>query len=224
MNLPKLLTEPGWQAALAEVLASEGFNQLEAFITAELEAGFAVYPPLDQIFFALNQLPPQKVRVVILGQDPYHGPGQAHGLSFSVPKGVPAPPSLKNIFKEIRQSLGRAPSQTNLAPWVAQGVLLLNAVLTVQGSAAGSHQGKGWEAVTDRVIEYLSQMPQPVIFLLWGRFARAKKPLIDLAKNFILEAPHPSPLSAHRGFFGCGHFAQVNQILSQRGETPIQWA
>lgn len=224
MILAKFLVEPSWRRALAPVLESEGFARLEAFLASELDQGLRVFPPLDNTFYALNQLPPEKVRVVILGQDPYHGAGQAHGLCFSVPNGVRPPPSLQNIFKEIHQSLGRAPASPNLSPWVAQGVLLLNTVLSVREGQAGSHRGQGWEELTDQVIRVLSEGPRPVVFLLWGGFAKAKRPLIDGRKNAILQAPHPSPLSAHRGFFGCGHFVRVNQILAQQGEPPIEWA
>lgn len=224
MILGKFLSEPGWRAALAPVLESERFKRLEAFIGQELASGRQVFPPLDNVFYALNHLPPEQVRVVILGQDPYHGAGQAHGLCFSVPQGVRPPPSLVNIFKEIGQSYGRAPQSPNLSPWAAQGVLLLNAVLTVREGQAGSHRGQGWEELTDRVIQVLSGTQRPVVFLLWGSFAKAKRPLIDGTRNVILQAPHPSPLSAHRGFFGCGHFVRVNQILAQQGEPPIEWA
>ncbi|OGG99288.1 MAG: uracil-DNA glycosylase [Candidatus Lambdaproteobacteria bacterium RIFOXYD1_FULL_56_27] len=224
MILEKSLTEPLWLEILAPLFSTPGFASLERFIESELAQGKSVYPTLDNVFAALNPLPPPKVQVVILGQDPYHQPGQAHGLCFSVPKGHPAPPSLVNIFTEIERTTGRRPQSPNLAPWVAQGVLLLNTVLTVTESRPGSHKNKGWEPITDRIITTLSQRAEPVIFLLWGAFAQGKRGLINLKVHKVLEAPHPSPLSAHRGFFGCNHFQLANQLLAQQGKPPILWA
>lgn len=224
MILEKSLTEPTWLNLLGPLFSTPGFAELERFIEAELAQGRRVFPTLDNVFAALNPLPPEKVRVVILGQDPYHQPGQAHGLCFSVPRDSAAPPSLVNIFTEIERTTGRRPQSPNLAPWVAQGVLLLNTVLTVTESKPGSHRNKGWEPITDRIISVLSQRTQPVIFLLWGAFAQGKRGLINPRVHQILEAPHPSPLSAHRGFFGCNHFQLANQLLAQQGEPPIQWA
>jgi len=224
MNLVDFLEEPSWAEVLQPVFQSPGFQGLQRFIDGEIDSGKPVYPAQKQVFFALNQLPPERVQVVILGQDPYHGPGQAHGLSFSVPEGVKTPPSLKNIFKELQRSTGHCPESTDLSPWVNQGVLLLNSVLTVNGSKAGSHQKKGWEEVTDAVICHLSQTEQPMVFLLWGGFAQSKRPLIDDTKNYILETSHPSPLSAYRGFLGCDHFVLVNQWLAKQGKPPILWS
>jgi len=224
MIINRFLTEPGWLGGLSKLFESEPFLKLEGFIEGELARGVRVYPTLDNVFYSLNILPPERVRVVILGQDPYHGPGQAHGLCFSVPMGLGLPPSLVNIYKELESDLGRRPQTGNLTAWAEQGVLLLNTVLTVTEGQAGSHQNRGWEQVTDQVISMVSASPRPVVFLLWGSFAKAKKGLIDLAKNQVLEAPHPSPLSAHRGFFGCRHFSKTNQFLVELGEDPIEWA
>lgn len=184
-----------------------------------------VYPKGQYIFRALDSCPLSKVKVVILGQDPYHGEGQAEGLSFSVPRNVSIPPSLVNIKKEIETDLGipSVISDGHLMPWVDQGVLLLNATLTVEKDKAGSHQGWGWETFTDKIIEVLSHQNQSIVFMLWGAYARRKGAMVDTKKHLVLEAPHPSPLSAHRGFFGCKHFSQANDFLISRGLQPINW-
>ena len=184
-----------------------------------------IYPPGKLIFNALDSTPFDRVKVVILGQDPYHGPGQAHGLCFSVPKGVPAPPSLVNIYKEIQNDLGLTPpGHGNLQSWADQGVLLLNAVLTVERGQASAHQGKGWERFTDRIVAELNQGREKLVFLLWGSYATRKGEIIDRERHLVLTAPHPSPLSAHRGFFGCRHFSKANSWLERQGMAPIHWA
>ena len=183
-----------------------------------------VYPPEDLIFNAFKLTPLEKVKVVIVGQDPYHGQGQAHGLCFSVNAGIKLPPSLKNIFKELHTDLGiPVPTSGNLESWAKQGVLLLNAVLTVRSGEPGSHQNRGWEQFTDRVIRLLSEKKHRVVFLLWGRYAQAKESLIDKQKHFILKAAHPSPFSAYQGFFGCRHFSQTNKILQKEDMEPVEW-
>jgi uracil-DNA glycosylase len=199
-------------------------EQLSAFLRAELRAGQTIYPPPKRIFAALDATPFDRVKVVILGQDPYHGPGQAHGLCFSVLPGVPIPPSLQNIFAELEQDLGIArPDHGCLLPWAHQGVLLLNAVLTVERGRAGSHQGRGWEGFTDAIIEHLNRERDGLVFLLWGSPAQSKGRLVDAQRHRVLKAPHPSPLSAHRGFFGCCHFSKTNQWFADRGQAPIDW-
>lgn len=215
---------PGWYEPLEQAFLSPEFARLKAFLIAD-RATHVVYPKARDIFAAFHHTPFDKVRVVILGQDPYHGPDQAHGLCFSVPKGVPPPPSLQNIFKELHRDPGMPiPTNGDLTAWADQGVLLLNATLTVRASEAGSHQGKGWEYFTDEVIRQVSARHSGVIFLLWGRFAQNKAALIDTDRHYVLKAPHPSPLSAHRGFIGCGHFSKVNELLSAQGTTPIDWS
>lgn len=212
-----------WKEILNEEFKQPYFESLKGFLVEERKT-YAVYPPGRSIFEAFNLTPFSKVRVVILGQDPYHGPGQAHGLCFSVPAGVPFPPSLQNILKELESDLGiPCPGSGDLTPWARQGVLLLNATLTVRANMAGSHQGHGWEQFTDSVIRNLSEHRQGIVFLLWGNYARNKKSLIDLTKHFILEAPHPSPLSVYRGFFGCRHFSTANQWLAEYGFQPVDW-
>lgn len=214
----------GWYAVLEPEFGAPYFADLRTFLIGERER-HTVYPPGTRIFAAFNATPFDKVRVVILGQDPYHGPDQAHGLSFSVPEGVPPPPSLANIFVELQRDLGIPRSRHgDLSSWARQGVLLLNATLTVRASTAGSHQGKGWERFTDAAIRGLSERHQGLIFLLWGRFAQQKASLIDADRHYILQAPHPSPLSAHKGFIGCGHFSRVNELLIAQGKPPIDWA
>lgn len=209
--------------ALIQEFNSEYFNNLKTFLIGEKEK-YKVYPPGSQIFSAFDHTPFDQVKVVILGQDPYHGAGQAHGLCFSVPEGMALPPSLLNIYKEIEGDLGiNTPRSGNLSNWAKQGVLLLNATLTVRANQAGSHQGKGWEEFTNAAISKLSELRNGLVFLLWGNYARAKKELIDESKHHILEAPHPSPFSANRGFFGCRHFSRTNELLSQSGKTPIDW-
>jgi uracil-DNA glycosylase len=197
---------------------------LGAFLRAHKGQGTRVYPPGAQMFAALEATPFEEVKVVVLGQDPYHGPGQAHGLSFSVPPGVDIPPSLLNIFKELERDLGLPrPDHGYLMPWAKQGVLLLNAVLSVEAGRAGAHQGKGWEGFTDAAVDALNREREGLVFLLWGSYAQAKGRLIDASRHCVLKAPHPSPLSAHRGFLGCGHFSSANRWLQGRGHKPIDW-
>lgn len=213
-----------WQVPLQEEFDADYMVQLSAFLRDEKRKGNTIYPKGAHIFNALDNTLPEQVKVVILGQDPYHGPGQAHGLSFSVPAGVPIPPSLKNIYKELSQDVAFTPPRDgNLTAWAKQGVLLLNAVLTVEKGKAGSHQGKGWERFTDAVIQYLSDQGQHIAFLLWGAYAQKKGSIIDRSKHLVLHAPHPSPLSAHRGFFGCRHFSQANTYLERHDRCPIDW-
>jgi uracil-DNA glycosylase len=213
-----------WQQQVGWYLASDSMQSLSRFIRQEQANGKVIYPPNAQMFAAFNATPFEKVKVVILGQDPYHGPGQAHGLSFSVPDGVPPPPSLVNIFKELSREYGNAtPQSGNLTAWANQGVLLLNAVLSVENAKPGSHQNKGWEAFTDEVIRQISTQRESVVFMLWGAYAQAKGKIIDNQRHCVLRAPHPSPLSAYRGFIGCGHFSSANRYLQGRGIKPIDW-
>ncbi len=212
-----------WNPILREQLDQPYWAELQAFVAAE-RADHVVFPPADQVFAALHLTPFSDVRVVILGQDPYHGPGQAHGLSFSVRPGVPKPPSLLNMFKELQADLGCPISKEgNLDGWARQGVLLLNATLTVRAHTAASHQGKGWERFTDAVIAAVNAKPERVVFVLWGAFARKKRALIDESRHVIVESAHPSPLSAHNGFFGSRPFSAVNQALVDVDQTPIEW-
>ena len=216
--------EASWKKVLWEEFQSDTFQSLRSFLKDE-KSRYTIYPPGPLIFNAFNSTPLGKVKVVILGQDPYHGPGQAHGLCFSVPQGIKAPPSLVNIFKELQSDLGiPIPSHGNLQKWADQGVLLLNATLTVRAATAGSHQKRGWEPFTDRAIEMVSRNAEHVVFLLWGRYAQAKVPLIDTTRHLVLKAAHPSPLSAHNGFMGCRHFSQANQYLEQKGLDPVDWS
>lgn len=225
MSGERLKLETSWKQRLGGVFATPELQQLAAFLRAEKAAGKVIYPPGSQIFAALDSTPFDRVKVVILGQDPYHGPGQAHGLCFSVAPGVAVPPSLQNIFKEIARDLDLPrPTHGCLTSWAKQGVLLLNAVLTVERGLAGSHQGKGWEILTDACIEALNREREGLVFLLWGSHAQAKGRLIDNQRHLILKAPHPSPLSAHRGFLGCGHFSRANRYLEQCGRSPIDWS
>ena len=215
--------EKSWQEVLQTEFDKPYFENLVGFVKQEY-ASNTIFPPAGQIFNAFNTCPFNNVKVVILGQDPYHGPGQAHGLCFSVNDGIQFPPSLQNIFKEITADLGiPAPKTGNLTRWAEQGVLLLNATLTVRASQAGSHQGKGWEEFTDAVIKTISEKAENVVFILWGSYAIKKKSLINPSKHCILTAPHPSPLSSYRGFFGCKHFSQTNTYLTSKGKTPIEW-
>ncbi|MBN1115668.1 MAG: uracil-DNA glycosylase [Bacteroidales bacterium] len=215
--------EESWKELLSKEFESDYFLQLREFLVEEKEK-FRVYPPGSQIFNAFNLTPLESVRVVIIGQDPYHGHGQAHGLCFSVPAGVNPPPSLVNIFKEINNDLGLpVPAHGNLEKWAKQGVLLLNATLTVRANQAGSHQGKGWEQFTDSVIQKLSAKKTGLVFILWGKFAQAKAELIDDKRHYILKAAHPSPFSAYNGFFGCRHFSKTNEILKRHGFEGIDW-
>lgn len=221
----KIDLEPSWLARLEPEFEKEYMLQLREFLLQRKQAGARIYPPGPKIFNALNSCPFDRVRVVILGQDPYHGPGQAHGLCFSVRLGVPTPPSLVNIFKEIESDLGiQPPDHGNLRSWANQGVLLLNAVLTVERGTAGAHQGKGWEQFTDRIVALLNDEREHLVFLLWGSYAMKKGAGIDRDRHLVLKAPHPSPLSAHRGFFGCRHFSAVNQYLKQHGTKEIDWS
>ena len=215
--------EPSWKEALAGEFEKPYFASLVRFLHEEKAAGKVIYPPGSQIFRAFDLTPVPAVKVVILGQDPYHGPGQAMGLSFSVPDGVMAPPSLKNIFREIETDLGvRMSGRPNLEKWARQGVLLLNSVLTVQAGMPTSHGRIGWQEFTDAVISYLSAHCEGIVFLLWGRYAAEKAALIDASRHHVLTAAHPSPL-ARGAFFGCRHFSRTNQILLSEGKTPIDW-
>jgi uracil-DNA glycosylase len=222
MSEPRI--EKGWLQVLKSEFEKPYFAALREFLVNE-KRQFKVFPPGDRIFAAFDHTPFEKVKVVILGQDPYHGDGQAHGLCFSVPKGVPHPPSLINIFKELQSDLGISPPVSgNLEKWADQGVLLLNATLTVRAHQAGSHQQKGWETFTDEVIRQLSARHNGLVFILWGSYAQAKGALVDTGKHHILKSVHPSPLSVYRGFFGCRHFSQTNQLLVNEGKTAIDWS
>ncbi len=217
-----------WRSVLDPVLASPGSRQLGGFLKAEEAAGKAIYPPRGTRLAALELTPLDTVKVVILGQDPYHGPGQAHGLSFSVQDGVKVPPSLVNIYKELASDLGLPiPRHGNLTNWARQGVLLLNAALTVEDGQPGSHQGRGWEAITDAVVAAVAAKADPCVFLLWGSHAQRKAqsvPGLMSSHHLVLTAPHPSPLSAHRGFLGCRHFSQANVFLEAKGRGGVDWA
>ncbi|WP_395679139.1 uracil-DNA glycosylase [Dokdonella sp.] len=224
MSEDRVRLEPTWKARVGTMFEQPSMLALAEFLRAEKRAGKVIYPPGPQIFAALDCTPFDAVKVVILGQDPYHGPGQAHGLCFSVRPGVPVPPSLENIFKELQRDLGIArPDHGCLLPWARQGVLLLNAVLTVEHGLAGSHAGKGWEGFTDACVDALNRERENLVFLLWGSYAQAKGKLIDRQRHLVLKAPHPSPLSAHRGFIGCGHFSRANEYLRDRGHGPVDW-
>lgn len=215
--------EPSWKKALSGEFDELYFQELATFVKSEYQTT-TVYPPPQFIFAALDHCPFDQVKVVILGQDPYHGPSQANGLCFSVNDGVPFPPSLLNIFKELRDDVGKPIPQTgNLDHWAKQGVLLLNATLTVRGGQAGSHQNKGWERFTDAVVKVLSDQKEDLVFLLWGNYAQKKGQVINRTKHLVLETVHPSPLSAHAGFFGCRHFSQTNVYLMLHGKDPINW-
>lgn len=212
-----------WKKLLDNEFEKEYFIQLKEFIRAEYRTK-TVFPPAKNIFRAFDLVPPEEIKVVILGQDPYHGVGQAHGLCFSVPENIIPPPSLKNIFREIESDMGTMQNSSgNLERWAKQGVFLLNAALTVEMGKANSHQKAGWHTFTDRVIEIISQNCDNVVFMLWGNFARQKRGLINAHKHLILEAAHPSPLSAHNGFFGCRHFSKANEWLAQNGKIPVNW-
>ncbi len=220
----RLKLEPSWKARVGDWFLRDDMRQLAAFLRERKAKGARIFPPGPQIFAAFDATPFDEVKVVILGQDPYHGYGQAHGLCFSVLPDVAPPPSLENIFKEIEGDLGiPRPDHGYLMPWARPGVLLLNAVLTVEDGRAGAHQGKGWEGFTDHVIETLSREREHLVFLLWGSYAQKKGAVIDARRHCVLRAPHPSPLSAHRGFFGCGHFSAANKYLQQHGMKPIDW-
>jgi uracil-DNA glycosylase len=220
----KLKLDPSWKARVGDLFERPEMRNLSEFLRAEQKAGKTIYPAPRRIFAALDATPFEQVKVVILGQDPYHGPDQAHGLCFSVLPGVQAPPSLLNIFAEIKRDLHIAPPDHGcLVPWARQGVLLLNSVLTVERGLAGSHQGKGWEGFTDAVVDRLNREREGLVFLLWGSYAQAKGKLIDTSRHRVLKAPHPSPLSAHRGFIGCGHFSLTNSWLADHQMSPIDW-
>ncbi|MBG3080111.1 uracil-DNA glycosylase [Proteus mirabilis] len=214
-----------WHDVIGAEKEKPYFHQIMSQVAQQREAGKIIYPPQEDVFNAFRFTPFENVNVVILGQDPYHGPNQAHGLSFSVRPGVPAPPSLVNMYKELEKEYPdfKRPNHGYLESWAKQGVLLLNTVLTVEKGQAHSHANYGWEIFTDAVIEQINQRREGVIFLLWGAHAQKKGRFIDTKKHVILKAPHPSPLSAHRGFLGCGHFKQANDILQQQGRTPINW-
>ncbi|MBX2925978.1 MAG: uracil-DNA glycosylase [Chitinophagaceae bacterium] len=217
--------EPGWKEVLKEEFSKPYFEQIVLFLKTEKMAGKTIYPPGPLIFNAFGQTPFNEVKVVIIGQDPYHGPGQAHGLCFSVQDGVPPPPSLVNIFKEIQTDIGISmpAGKGNLTHWAQQGVLLLNAALTVRANEPFSHSKIGWAQFTDAVISKIVEQKSGVVFLLWGKFAQEKQALIDETKHFVLKAAHPSPFSADRGFFGCKHFSKTNTLLLQQGKDPIDW-
>lgn len=216
--------EESWKKELNDEFSKAYFTGIVDFLKAEKALKKTIYPPGSLIFNAFAQTPFDKVKVVILGQDPYHGPGQAMGLSFSVPDGIPQPPSLQNIFKELHSDIGMPiPKTGNLTPWAKQGVLLLNASLTVRANEANSHSKIGWTVFTDAVIKKISDEKSGVVFLLWGRFAQEKQTLIDVSKHHVLKAAHPSPLSAHNGFFGCKHFSKTNELLIKEGKQPIDW-
>ncbi|MBR5858837.1 MAG: uracil-DNA glycosylase [Clostridia bacterium] len=214
-----------WDALLAPEAEKEYYKSLRAFLKSEyLCSGVPIYPAMNDIFNAFRYTDYNDVRAVILGQDPYHGEGQAHGLCFSVKRGIAQPPSLVNIFKELKSDLGIEPANHGeLTQWTKQGVMLLNSVLTVRGGFAGSHRGKGWETFTDRAISLLNEREQPIVFILWGGYARAKKSLITNKHHLVLEAAHPSPLSAYNGFFGCKHFSKCNEFLRSLGKEEIDW-
>lgn len=225
MTQGRLRLEPSWKARVGQWFEREDMQALAAFLRERRAAGARIHPDPPNIFAAFDATPFDAVKVVILGQDPYHGPGQAHGLCFSVLPGVPVPPSLDNIYKELHRDLGFArPDHGYLMPWAERGVLLLNAVLTVEEGRAGSHQGKGWEGFTDHVVDVLNREREGLVFLLWGSYAQAKGKVIDTRRHRVLKAPHPSPLSAHRGFLGCGHFSATNDYLARQGAGPIDWS
>ena len=224
-NSATIKLHPEWVAVLSDEFDQDYMRELKVFLLKRKQEGAVIYPPGAEIFNALDSTPLSEVKVVILGQDPYHGPGQAHGLCFSVREGVPAPPSLVNIFRELESDLGLAvPRHGHLQRWAEQGVLLLNAVLTVERGQAGAHQGKGWEHFTDAVVAAVNQRCEHVVFLLWGAQAQRKGAAIDTTRHLVLKAPHPSPLSAHRGFFGCAHFSTANRWLQNHAISPVNWA
>ncbi|MEL7533707.1 MAG: uracil-DNA glycosylase [Bacteroidota bacterium] len=216
--------EEGWKKALWDEFAKPYFVELKNFLLSERQAKMTVFPPAKLIFNAFNTTPFDKVKVVVIGQDPYHGPGQAHGLSFSVPQGIKAPPSLKNIYKELATDVDfTIPNHGNLESWAEQGVLMLNSMLTVRAHTPASHQKKGWETFTSVAIQKLNEQREGIVFLLWGRYAQQKGMIIDPAKHHVLKAAHPSPFAAHNGFFGCQHFSKTNALLKQQGKSPINW-
>ncbi|MBY0383726.1 uracil-DNA glycosylase [bacterium] len=224
-NKDPIQLESSWKKVLRSEFDQDYMKQLRQFLVDEIKNKKVIYPKPKEYFAAFEHTPVEHVRVVILGQDPYHGPGQAHGLCFSVQKGVVPPPSLKNIFKEIHQDLGLPiPQHGCLTKWAKQGVLLLNSVLTVQDGMAASHRNKGWERFTDRVIQEINNQQNPVVFLLWGSYAQSKAEFVDGKKHLVLKSVHPSPLSAHRGFLGCKHFSKANEFLKKNGLPIIDWS
>ena len=225
MDLKKQIPKP-WKPFLKEELTKDYFISLQNFLDSELKEGKEIFPAKKDLFRAFNLVSPDSVKVVILGQDPYHNTNQAHGLSFSVPKGIKIPPSLRNIYKELESSkLGfKAPQHGDLTAWAEQGVLLLNSILTVEAHKAGSHQKKGWESFTDKIIEIINTQTKNTVFMLWGAYAQKKGKHIDRDKHKVLESVHPSPLSAYRGFLGCEHFSEANQYLKKQTQTPIDWS
>ena len=217
--------QDSWKTPLLPEFQSDYMAALKAFLKAEKDSGKEIFPKGEEWFRALDLVPLESVRVVILGQDPYHGPGQAHGLCFSVKPGHRPPPSLLNIYKELESDLGiPRPSHGFLESWATQGVLLLNSVLTVEAAKAGSHQGKGWERFTDAVVRLVNDRPEPVVFMLWGAYAQKKAAFVDMSRHLVLKAAHPSPLSAHNGFLGCRHFSKCNAFLASSKMAPIDWA
>jgi len=225
MSAGDLRLEPSWKARIGDWFEREDMRALSSFLRERLQAGARIHPQPKHIFAAFDATPFDDVKVVILGQDPYHGPGQAHGLCFSVLPGVDVPPSLHNIYKELARDTGFVPpGHGYLLPWAQRGVLLLNSVLTVEEGRAGSHQGKGWEGFSDHVVDVLNREREGLVFLLWGSYAQAKGKVIDPRRHRVLKAPHPSPLSAHRGFLGCGHFSAGNDYLVRRGLAPVDWS
>ncbi len=228
MSTASVRLEPSWLDRLGSEFEQGYMLNLRQFLAEEKASRKVIYPRGADMFAALDLCPFEQVKVVIIGQDPYHGPQQAHGLCFSVQSGVPQPPSLVNIFKEIEDDLGggerHMPKDRGcLTPWAEQGVLLLNAVLTVERGRAGSHQGKGWETFTDQIVARLNDEREGIVFMLWGAYAQKKGAIVDTRRHCVLKSPHPSPLSAHRGFFGCRHFSRANAYLESRGQTPIDW-
>jgi uracil-DNA glycosylase len=222
--MPEVKLHESWKTPLLPVLTGEKMSELRAFLQAELAGGKTIYPPMSQVFAALDATPLDRVKVVILGQDPYPGANQAHGLSFSVRPGVPVPRSLQNIYQELKQELGIAPVKHGyLMPWAEQGVLLLNAVLTVEANQINAHKGKGWEHFTDAVIDLVNAQSRHVVFMLWGKQAQEKGARVDGKKHLVLKSPHPSPMSASQGFFGCGHFLKANDYLKLHNRAPIDW-
>ena len=221
----RLRLEPSWKARIGDWFEREDMQALSAFLRERRNAGARIFPPGPEIFAAFDATPFDQVRVVVLGQDPYHGAGQAHGLCFSVRPGERVPPSLDNIYKEIQRDLGLArPDHGCLLPWARRGVLLLNAVLTVEEGRPGAHQGRGWEGFTDHVVDVLNSEREGLVFMLWGAYAQAKGRRIDAGRHRVLRSTHPSPLSAHRGFLGCGHFSAANQYLARMGGAPMDWS
>ena len=225
MDSARIQLEPSWKARVGDYLQRDDMQALAAYLRQRKAAGARIYPPGAEIFAAFEATPFDAVKVVVLGQDPYHGAGQAHGLCFSVRPGVDVPPSLLNIYKELERDTGFVrPDHGYLMDWARRGVLLLNSVLTVEAGQAGSHQGRGWEGFTDHVVDTLNREREGLVFLLWGSYAQKKGAVIDTGRHRVLKAPHPSPLSAHRGFLGCGHFSKANEFLARRGLGAIDWS